>query len=62
VETISDIESLQRFEVAWDRAVEEAGIDHPFLSHAWIRTWWECFGSGKTLHVLADQVLPLLDR
>jgi CelD/BcsL family acetyltransferase involved in cellulose biosynthesis len=63
VETISDLQGLLRIEGAWDRAVEEAGIDHPFLSHAWIRTWWECFGSGKTLQILAvksgDDVVAL---
>jgi CelD/BcsL family acetyltransferase involved in cellulose biosynthesis len=52
VETIADVRELMRLEGAWDRAAEEAGIDHPFLSHAWVRTWWECFGAGRTLHVL----------
>jgi len=32
--------------------VAEAGLEHPFLEHAWARTWWECFGSGSRLHIL----------
>jgi len=36
----------------WDELVKEAGIDHPFLSHAWVRTWWDCFSAGNELHIL----------
>ena len=56
VETIADVEGLLRLEGEWDRAVQQAGIEHPFLSHAWVRTWWECFGSGRTLHVLVVRI------
>jgi CelD/BcsL family acetyltransferase involved in cellulose biosynthesis len=31
---------------------EAAGLDHPFLEYAWVRTWWESFGAGSALHVL----------
>ena len=63
VETVTDVQGLLRFGGAWDRAVEQAGIDHPFLSHAWIRTWWECFGSGRGLYILvvksAEEVVAI---
>jgi CelD/BcsL family acetyltransferase involved in cellulose biosynthesis len=52
VETISDYSSFLDLEPVWDRLVEEAGIDHPFLTHEWVRVWWECFGAGKQLHIL----------
>lgn len=52
IELISDRDALLALRPDWDRLVAEAGIDHPFLSHEWIYTWWECFGDGKTLHVL----------
>lgn len=52
VETISDYRSFLELETSWNRLVEEAKIDHPFVSHEWMRTWWESFGSGKTLHTL----------
>ncbi|MBI4609204.1 MAG: GNAT family N-acetyltransferase [Candidatus Rokubacteria bacterium] len=52
VETISDFNSFLDAEAAWNDVVEAAGIDHPFLSHEWVRTWWESFGAGKELHIL----------
>jgi CelD/BcsL family acetyltransferase involved in cellulose biosynthesis len=52
VETISDGPSFDALEPLWNRLVEEAGIVHPFLTHEWVRAWWECFGDGKELRVL----------
>ena len=52
VETISDYEEFLRLEPVWNEVAEAAGLDHPFLEHAWIRTWWECFGAGSTLQIL----------
>ncbi len=52
VEAVTGYEPFLELELIWNRLVEEAGIDHPFLEHAWVRTWWECFGSGSTLHIL----------
>jgi CelD/BcsL family acetyltransferase involved in cellulose biosynthesis len=52
VETITDYSSFLDLEPVWDRLVEEAGIDHPFLTHEWVRVWWECFGAGNQLHIL----------
>jgi CelD/BcsL family acetyltransferase involved in cellulose biosynthesis len=63
VEVISEEPSFLSLEPAWNRLVEEAGIDHPFLTFAWVRTWWECFGSGKKLHILVvkagDEVIGI---
>jgi CelD/BcsL family acetyltransferase involved in cellulose biosynthesis len=52
VEAVTGYESFLELEPTWDRLVDAAGIDHPFLEHVWVRTWWECFGSGSTLHIL----------
>jgi CelD/BcsL family acetyltransferase involved in cellulose biosynthesis len=52
VETISDYQQFLDLEPVWDEVAEEAGLDHPFLEHAWVRTWWECFGDGSTLQIL----------
>jgi CelD/BcsL family acetyltransferase involved in cellulose biosynthesis len=49
---ISDPDALTALEPLWNRVVDAAGIDHPFLEHEWIRTWWECFGADNTLRVL----------
>ena len=52
VEIVSDDESFAGLEPLWNRLLEESGINHPFLTHQWVRTWWECFGAGGKLHVL----------
>jgi CelD/BcsL family acetyltransferase involved in cellulose biosynthesis len=52
VETVVDNRSFFDLVGDWNRLVEEANIEHPFLTHEWVRTWWECFGAGKKLHVL----------
>jgi CelD/BcsL family acetyltransferase involved in cellulose biosynthesis len=67
VEVISDYDSLLGLRPVWDKLVEEAGVTHPFLSHEWVRTWWECFGAGKELQILvvktgaeAVAIVPLM--
>lgn len=52
VEVVSSIDAFLELETVWDALVEEAGIDHPFLSHEWVRTWWRAFGAGKELCIL----------
>jgi CelD/BcsL family acetyltransferase involved in cellulose biosynthesis len=52
VEAVTGYEPFLELEPIWNRLVDEADIDHPFLEHVWVRTWWECFGSGSTLHIL----------
>jgi CelD/BcsL family acetyltransferase involved in cellulose biosynthesis len=52
VETVSSYQEFLKLEPAWNELVDAAGIDHPFLEHRWIRTWWECFGAGSDLNVL----------
>ncbi|HEV8703075.1 MAG TPA: GNAT family N-acetyltransferase [Candidatus Polarisedimenticolia bacterium] len=52
VETITDWQGLLDLQPAWDALLEESGVDHPFLSHEWVKTWWECFGAAHELHVL----------
>jgi CelD/BcsL family acetyltransferase involved in cellulose biosynthesis len=52
VETISDYQAFLDLEPVWNEVAEAAGLDHPFLEHAWVRTWWECFGAGSTLRIL----------
>jgi CelD/BcsL family acetyltransferase involved in cellulose biosynthesis len=52
VETVSTLVEFLDLEEQWDELVRASGADHPFLHHGWIRTWWECFGAGSTLHIL----------
>jgi CelD/BcsL family acetyltransferase involved in cellulose biosynthesis len=52
VETVSDFREFLDLEPAWNALVEASGVDHPFLEHSWVRTWWECFGAGSNLQIL----------
>src|ERR1035441_5359138 len=52
IETITGYQSFVDLEPVWNEVAEAAGLDHPFLEYAWVRTWWESFGAGSTLHVL----------
>jgi CelD/BcsL family acetyltransferase involved in cellulose biosynthesis len=52
VETVFSYQEFLDMEPAWNELVDSAGVDHPFLEHMWLRTWWECFGAGSELHIL----------
>lgn len=52
IETIADARGLAGIKPEWDALLARTGADRLFLSHEWITSWWECFGSGKTLQIL----------
>lgn len=52
IETISEYRAFLDLEPVWNEVAEAAGLDHPFLEHAWVRTWWECFGARSKLQIL----------
>lgn len=52
VVVVADLDSLRSLQMPWDELVDAADIDHPFLYHTWLCTWWECFGSQNELYVL----------
>jgi CelD/BcsL family acetyltransferase involved in cellulose biosynthesis len=52
VETVSDYQTFVNLEPAWNRVLNAAGLENPFLEYVWARTWWESFGSGSSLHIL----------
>jgi CelD/BcsL family acetyltransferase involved in cellulose biosynthesis len=52
VEVVTVYDDFLALEPAWNMLVQRAGIDHPFLTHEWVRTWWDAFGAGKRLHIV----------
>lgn len=52
VEAVTEYDAFLDLAPDWNRLVEEAEIDHPFLRHEWFRAWWDSFGTGKQLHIL----------
>jgi CelD/BcsL family acetyltransferase involved in cellulose biosynthesis len=55
VDVVSSYQAFLNLKPAWDRLAAAAELDHPFLEHDWIRTWWECCGGNSTLNVLVLQ-------
>jgi CelD/BcsL family acetyltransferase involved in cellulose biosynthesis len=51
-EIIADPGRFIELEHEWNDAVDRAGVTHPFLRHEWLRTWWECFGGRRELHIV----------
>ena len=51
-EVITDYSTFLALEAEWNDAVDRAGITDPFLRHAWLRTWWDCFAGDRQLHVI----------
>ena len=51
-EIVSDYARFVDLEAEWNDAVDRAAVPHPFLRHEWLRTWWECFGGSRSLHII----------
>lgn len=49
---IDDYDDFVALGREWDALERDMQGNHPFLSHAWLRTWWEHFGAGHALRVL----------
>jgi CelD/BcsL family acetyltransferase involved in cellulose biosynthesis len=52
VEVISDYRAFLDLETTWNKLVDEAGVEFPFVRHEWIRAYWASFGRGARLHIL----------
>lgn len=52
VEVVKDYQAFIELEPEWNRLVEEAGIEFPFVRHEWVRAVWDCFDLGGTLSIL----------
>lgn len=52
VEVVSSYRGMLALEPEWHDLYERAGVPHPFLTHEWTRTWWECFGAPAGLEIL----------
>ncbi len=48
VDVVTDYDAFIALEAEWNDAVERARVPHPFLSHEWVRTWWDAFSTPTT--------------
>jgi CelD/BcsL family acetyltransferase involved in cellulose biosynthesis len=53
VRCIDKLEEFNAIERDWNRLIERARVDPVFLSHAWLRTWWECFGANEEFRIIS---------
>ena len=49
---VTDHQAFVALEAEWNDAVTRGRVSHPFLLHEWFRTWWDCFGEGRKLHIV----------
>ena len=52
LDVLTSARELDALGPVWNDLQERSGLHHPFLTHEWIRTWWECFGGSADLRVL----------
>jgi CelD/BcsL family acetyltransferase involved in cellulose biosynthesis len=52
VDVIRTSAELENIKPVWDDIVARSPLTHPFMTHEWIATWWECFGTNSELSVL----------
>ena len=52
VERIEDPAQLAGLEPVWNRLLDESDVLHPFVTHEWVQTWWECYAGLARLSVL----------
>ena len=52
IKTIRSFRDFLDLESVWNQVLERAELCNPFLEHAWVRTWLECFGTESELHIV----------
>ena len=52
VEVITDLDRFIGIAEEWDHLVDRSGMERLFVSHAWLRTWWEAFGGQRQLYIV----------
>jgi len=69
LDVITTAEQLASLRDDWDKLIARANVTHPFVTHAWMQSWWECFGAGSEMMILVVReegevvaIAPLLRR
>jgi CelD/BcsL family acetyltransferase involved in cellulose biosynthesis len=55
VDVVTDYRAFLDLEAVWNKLVDDAGIDFPFVRHEWIRAFWDSFDHGGSLSILVVQ-------
>ena len=69
VEVINTAAGLAGLAPIWDGLVARSGATHPFVTHTWFQTWWDCFGGDAELMIVVVRadgepiaIAPLMRR
>jgi CelD/BcsL family acetyltransferase involved in cellulose biosynthesis len=52
-EIISEIEQFADMREEWNALLSKSNTNTIFLTWEWLYSWWECFGGGKSLHIIS---------
>jgi CelD/BcsL family acetyltransferase involved in cellulose biosynthesis len=52
VSVVTDDEAFFQLAEQWDRLVERCASSTPFQTHAWLSSWWRCYGATGRLRVV----------
>jgi CelD/BcsL family acetyltransferase involved in cellulose biosynthesis len=52
IQTVTTTAGLRELETDWNDLLTRADVPHPFLTHEWVRTWWDCFAQDARLHIV----------
>ncbi len=52
LDVVDDYPGLLALEGGWNDFVEKMGNASPFVSHAWVASWWHHFGDGMNLYIV----------
>lgn len=56
MDTVTKIDKTETFEAMaaeWNALLSHNDTDNVFLTHEWVRSWWQAFGKNHTLYLLA---------
>ena len=52
IEKISKFDDFLQLKHEWNVLLDLSEVDHPFLTHVWISSWWQSFGQGSEMIIL----------
>lgn len=52
-DVVTSYDAFVALETEWNDLVDRSDATNPFLRHEWFRTWWDCFGDSRALHIIS---------
>ncbi|MEC4685158.1 MAG: GNAT family N-acetyltransferase [Nitrospirota bacterium] len=53
LKTVTTFNEFLELRHDWNSLLEQSGNDRVFLTHEWFASWWQAFGEGKRLFIIA---------